>query len=102
MPWPLRVVWVRLGLVPRRDTRSASSKAPSLAEDEAMFTPGSSRRVSATFLAGSLPMSSALTASTCELASRLVLSDCSRLPRMPTTLTVSRSVAVWLLSVCWA
>ena len=40
-------VWVRLGLVPRRLTRSDSSKPPSSALDELMFTPGRPRRASA-------------------------------------------------------
>jgi len=87
-------VWVRLGLVPRRLTRSASSKPPSSALDELMLTPGRRCRVSATLCAGSLPTSSAVTTSTRALASRLVSSDFSIEPRMPVTVTVSRSVAV--------
>src|SRR5690606_812095 len=93
MVWPLTRVWVRLGLVPRRLTRSASSKPPSLALDEAMLTPGSWRRVSATFLAGSLPTSSEVTSSTWVLASRLASIAFSMLPRMPVTTTASRSLA---------
>jgi hypothetical protein len=47
--WPLIRVWVRLGLVPRRLTRSASSKPPSSAEDYRMFTPGMKSKFSAKF-----------------------------------------------------
>src|SRR5690606_23607648 len=74
---------------------SASSKPPSAAEDELMFTPGRRCRVSATLCAGSLPTSSAVTTSTRALDSRLVSSDFSIEPRIPVTVTVSRSVADW-------
>ncbi|KAG1532520.1 hypothetical protein G6F50_016193 [Rhizopus delemar] len=60
-----------------------------------MLTPGRRCRVSATLCAGSLPTSSAVTTSTRALASRLVSSDFSIEPRIPVTVTVSRSVAVW-------
>src|SRR5690606_12139130 len=90
---PLIRVWVRLGLVPRRLTRSASSKPPSSAEEELMFTPGRRCRVSATLCAGSLPTSSAVTTSRRASASRLVSRERSIEPRMPVTTTVSSSVA---------
>ena len=93
MLWPLTSVWVRLGLVPRRLTRSLSSKPPSLALDELMLTPGRRCSVSATFLAGSLPMSSAVTTSTCEAASFFSASDSASLSRMPVTVMVASSLA---------
>src|SRR5436190_1827228 len=91
--WPLMSVWVRLGLVPRRLTRSDSSKPPSSALDELMFTPGRPRRASATLCAGSLPTSSAVTTSRRASALRLTSSDFWRLARMPVTTTSSISSA---------
>src|SRR5262245_16006963 len=82
-------VWVRLGLVPRRLTRSDSSKPPSSALEELMFTPARPRRASATLCAGSLPTSSAVTPSMRASALRFTSMDLSRLGRLPLTPTVS-------------
>ena len=87
--WPLIRVCVRLALVPRIDTRSFSSKPPSLAPAELMVTPGTRCSESAMFLSGILPMSSAVMTSTCVSALRLRLSDFSCEARMPVTTTVS-------------
>src|SRR6185437_15535616 len=90
--WPLIVVNVSDGALPRMLARSASSKPPSAPAASAMFTPGSWAMVSATSLAGSLPMSTAETTSTCELAAFLVSSDNACAARTPTT---------WMVCNCW-
>ena len=94
-------VWVRLALVPRMLTRSFSEKPPSPPAPELMLTPGMRCTASATFLSGSLPMSSAVITSTTESALRFWFSDCSRDARMPVTVTVS-SVVAGRGSACWA
>src|ERR1700756_3371331 len=81
--WPLIRVWVSDGAVPRMLTRLASAKAPSPPELELMLTPGRRCTVSATFLAGSLPMSSAVTTSTTDSALFLLDSDEAYDARMP-------------------
>ena len=92
-----------LGLVPRRLTRSFSSKPPSLALDELMLMPGRRCSVSATFLAGSLPMSSAVITSMCESAAFFRFSDSASESRIPTTVTVPSSLALALsAAVCAA
>src|SRR6185312_1077227 len=95
---PLIVVNVSDGALPRMLARSASSKPPSEPAASAMFTPGNCAMVSATFLAGSLPMSTADTTSTCELAAFLVSSDSACAARTPTTCTVPSVCAVCFLS----
>src|ERR1700760_3492045 len=75
--WPLMSVCVRLGLGPRIEARSFSEKPPSPPADDAMLTPGTRWMASATFLSGSLPMSSAVTTSTTESGLRLRLGDAS-------------------------
>lgn len=95
---PLIMVWVRLGLVPRRLTRSFSSKPPSPAPAELMVTPGRRCSESATFLSGILPMSSAVITSTTETEFFLWLIDCSSAARMPVTTTWvlgAAGAAVW-------
>src|SRR5471032_2654522 len=87
MVWPLIRVCVRLGLVPRMLTRLFSEKPPSPPADDEMFTPGTRCTASATFLSGSLPMSSALTTSMTESLLRFWLSDCSSDARIPVTTT---------------
>jgi len=79
-------VWVRLGLVPRILTRSFSSKPPSFALAELVVTPGTRVSVSATFLSGILPMSSAVMTSSILSASRLASSDCWTAAGMPVIL----------------
>jgi len=85
--WPLISVCVRLGLVPRMLTRSFSEKPPSPPADDAMLTPGTRWIASATFLSGSLPMSSAVTTSTTESALRFFASEASSDARRPVTST---------------
>ncbi len=85
--WPLTSVCVRLGLVPRIDTRSFSEKPPSPPADDAMLTPGTRCSASATFLSGSLPMSSAVITSTTESALRFLASEASSDARRPVTST---------------
>ena len=87
--WPLMSVCVRLGLVPRRLTRSFSSKPPEPPACELMVTPGTRCSESAMFLSGILPISSAVITSTTESALRLVSSDFSTEARIPVTVTVS-------------
>ncbi len=81
--WPLISVCVSDGAVPRMLTRLASAKAPSPPELELMLTPGSRCTVSATFLAGSLPTSSAVTTSTTVSAPFLLLRELAYDARMP-------------------
>ena len=103
MLWPSIMVWVKLGLVPRMETRSFSSNAPSFALAALMFTPGTRASESATFLSGILPMSSEVITSTRVSSPRLLSSDASMAPRMPLTTTVSRSVASCCdAGVAWA
>src|SRR6185312_10149346 len=103
MVWPLTRVWVMLGLVPRRLTRSFSSKPPSLALAELMLTPGRRCSVSATFFTGSLPMSSAVTTSMCEFASFFSASEAASVARMPVTVTDGSSVTFFLAAALfWA
>ena len=87
MAWPLNRVCCRLGLVPRRLTRSFSPKPPSPPADDCVFTPGRRWIASATFLSGILPMSSAVTTSTTASALRFWRSDCSSAARTPVTTT---------------
>ena len=89
--WPLISVCVSDGAVPRMLTRLASAKAPSPPEFELMLTPGRRCTVSATFLAGSLPMSSAVTTSTTASAPFLLDSDDAYDARMPLTSTTCTS-----------
>src|ERR1700741_1174837 len=91
--WPLTSVCVSDGAVPRMLTRLASAKAPSPPEFELMLTPGRRCTVSATFLAGSLPMSSAVTTSTTVSAPFLWFSDDAYDERMPVPSTVWTSSA---------
>src|ERR1051325_1767299 len=86
--WPLTSVCVSDGAVPRMLTRFASAKAPSPPELELMLTPGRRCTVSATFLAGSLPTSSAVTTSTTESALFLLLSEEAYDARRPLISTV--------------
>src|SRR6516225_3710976 len=86
--WPLTSVCVSDGAVPRMLTRLASANAPSPPELELMLTPGRRCTVSATFLAGSLPTSSAVTTSTTASAFFLLLSEDAYDARMPLTSTV--------------
>lgn len=79
--------------MPRRLTRSFSSKPPSLAPAELTFTPGTRCRESAMFLSGSLPTSSAVITSTCESALRFWFRDCCSEARMPVTVTACNLVA---------
>ena len=58
--WPFTKVCVRLGLVPRKLTRSFSSKPPEPPACELIVTPVTRCRESAMFLSGILPMSSAV------------------------------------------
>ncbi len=89
--WPLTSVCVRLGLVPRIDTRSFSEKPPSPPADDAMLTPGTRCSASATFLSGSLPTSSAVITSTTESALRFLASEASSDARRPVTSTCCTS-----------
>ena len=97
MEWPLTVVRVSDGALPRILARSDSSKPPSAPAASAMFTPGNWAMVSATFLAGSLPMSMADTTSTCELAAFLVSIDSACAARTPTTWMVESCCGVSLV-----
>src|SRR5690606_15229715 len=63
-------------------------------------TPGICDIASATLVLGNLPMSSAVIASDTVVLLRLVSSDFSRLARMPTTVTVSSSVASLVVPAC--
>src|SRR5690606_11042875 len=95
--WPLSRVRLSAGSVPRIETFSPCPKALS------MVTPGMMVIASATLVAGNLPTSSAVTTSTMASASRLASRACLRLPRMPTTVTVSSSVAPGAVASCaWA
>ena len=96
-------VCVREGLVPRRLTRSFSSKPPDPPDCELIVTPGTRCSESAMFLSGILPMSVEVMTSTTESELRLSSSDFSRDARMP--VTVSDSTATGLsggLGACCA
>ncbi len=99
MAWPLNRVCCRLGLVPRRLTRSFSPKPPSPPAEDWMFTPGRRWMASATFLSGILPMSSAVTTSTTESALRFCFSDCSSAARTPDTVMTAPCSGA---GACWA
>ena len=86
--WPLISVCVSEGAVPRMLTRLASAKAPSPPELELMLTPGRRCTVSATFLAGSLPTSSAVTTSTTASSFFFLFSELAYEARMPLISTV--------------
>ena len=85
MLWPLSWVRLRLGAVPRMETRSPSPNS------REMLTPLTRCRASATFLSGNLPTSSEVITSTTAWDSRLTSSDSFKLARMPVTRTVSTS-----------
>jgi len=87
MAWPLNRVCCKLGLVPRRLTRSFSPKPPSPPADDWVFTPGRRWIASATLRSGILPISSAVTTSTTESALRFCFSDFSSEARTPVTVT---------------
>src|SRR5687767_9125456 len=93
---PLMVTRFRLGLVPRIDTRSASSLAS--ARPYWTFTPVRRESASSMFLSGILPMSSAVTTSTLVAASFFTAIDFSSEARMPVTSIFSRAWAVLAFS----